>query len=427
MEETELVKKVIVLISTLDTKGPEAVFLKKLIEKREHRVILLDTSTGGEPSVPPDLSAKEVAKAGGGNIEEMRKLKDTAKVSSIMIEGAIKKVKSLLEKRRLDGILSFGGLSNTTIATTIMKSLPFGIPKVMLSSAAAMPAYAGGYFGTKDITMIHSVVDIAGSNPLIKVVLTRAAGAICGMVEMGKGTASFSKTRSKKGLIALTEFKFSEDCCVHARHLLEEEGFEVIPFHAQGTGDKAMEELIGEGHFQGVMDIVPAGVSEEMFGGNRAAGPKRLESAGRIGIPQLITPCGFDMLSCGPLERGDRGDPLWVSKDIKNRKLFIPDAFRVQARTTSEELREIAREVARKLNQSKGPVAILVPLKGWSSLDKEGMPLYDPEADKVFIDELKVHLKPSIPIIEIDLHLNTREFAEEAVRQFLNLYAKSRK
>jgi uncharacterized protein (UPF0261 family) len=427
MKENELVKKTIVLISTLDTKGPEAAFLKKLIGKRGHRVILIDTSTGGEPSIPPDISAKEVAKAGGGNIEEMRKLKDTAKVSSIMIEGAIKEVKSLLEKRRLDGILSFGGLSNTTIATTIMKSLPFGIPKVMLSSAAAMPAYAGGYFGTKDITMIHSVVDIAGFNPLIKVVLTRAAGAICGMVETGKGTASLSKTTSKKGLIALTEFKFSEDCCVHVRHLLEERGFEVIPFHAQGTGDKAMEELIEEGHFQGVMDIVPAGVSEEMFGGNRAAGPKRLESAGRIGIPQLITPCGFDMLSCGPLERGDRGDPLWVSKDIKSRKLFIPDAFRVQARTTSQELREIAREVARKLNQSKGPVAILIPLKGWSSLDKEGMPLYDPESDKAFVHELKSHLSPKIPIIETDLHINTREFAEEAVRQFFNLYAKSSK
>ena len=178
----------------------------------------------------------------------------------------------------------------------------------------------------------------------------------------------------------------------------------------------------GEGLFQGVMDIVPAGVGEELLGGNRAAGPKRLEKAGEMGIPQVITPCGFDMLSCGPLERGDRGDSLWVSRDIKNRKLFIPDAFRVQARTTSQELREIAREVARKLNQSKGPVTVLIPLKGWSSLDKEGMPLYDPDADRAFIHGLKIHIDPKISIVELDLHLNTREFAEEAVNQFLKLF-----
>jgi len=417
-----LKQKTIVLVSTLDTKGSEAAFLKGLIQERGHLVILLDTNTGGEPSIHPDISAKEVAKAGGGNIEEMRKMKDTAKVSYIMVEGAIKKVKTLLEKGELDGIISFGGASNTTIATTIMKSLPFGIPKVMLSSMAAVPAYAGGYFGTKDITIIHSVIDVVGSNPLVKDVLERAAGAICGMVEMGRGLISLSRTAQKKDLIALTEFKFSEECCSHVRHLLDQKGFEVIPFHAQGISDRAMEELIEEDLFQGVMDIVPAGVSEELLGGNRAAGPKRLESAGGKGIPQLITPCGFDMLSCGPMERGDRGDPLWVSKGIKNRKLFIPDAFRVQARTTSQELREIAREVARKLNQSKGPVAMLIPLKGWSSLDKEGMPLYDPEADKVFVHELKVHLNPNIPLIELDLHLNTREFAEEAVNQFMKLY-----
>ncbi|MGZ3567644.1 MAG: Tm-1-like ATP-binding domain-containing protein [Thermodesulfobacteriota bacterium] len=171
--------KTIVLVSTLDTKGVEAAFLKNLIEERGHRVILLDTNTGDEPSIRPGISAAEVAEAAGWDIKEVRKQKDTEKTSSIMIQGAIKKVRDLFEKGELDGILSFGGASNTAIATAIMKSLPFGIPKVMLSSTAAMPAYAGGYFGTKDITMIHSVVDIAGLNPLVEVVLKRAAGAIC--------------------------------------------------------------------------------------------------------------------------------------------------------------------------------------------------------------------------------------------------------
>ena len=419
-------QKTIVLVSTLDTKESEAAFLKGLIQERGHRVILLDTNTGGEPSISPDISAKEVAKAVGWNIEEIRKMKDTEKASSIMIQGAIKKVKTLLEKTELDGIISFGGASNTAIATAIMKSLPFGIPKVMLSSTAAMPAYAGSYFGTKDIAMIHSVVDISGLNPLVEDVLIRAAGAICGMAEMRESPQSLAKPSQDKNLIALTEFKFSEECCSHIRHRLEEKGFEVIPFHAQGTGDRAMEELIGDGLFQGVVDIVPAGVGEELLGGNRAAGPNRLESAGEKGIPQLITPCGFDMLSCGPLGRGDRGDPLWVSKGIKNRKLFIPDAFRVQARTNVQELIEIAREVAKKLNRSKGPVVVLIPLRGWSSLDKEGMPLYDPAADQAFLDELRIHLTKTISLIELDLHLNTREFAEEAVNQFMKLY-KTRK
>jgi uncharacterized protein (UPF0261 family) len=415
-------QKTIVIISTLDSKGSEAAFLKALIEGRGHRVILLDVNTGGEPSHHSDISSKEIAEAAGWDIDEIRKMKETDKASSVMIQGAIKKVKSFLDRGDLDGILSFGGASNTTIATTIMKSIPFGIPKVMLSSMAAVPAYAGGYFGTKDITMIHSVVDIAGLNPLVEVVLREAAGAICGMVEMGAGSGSLVELKKKKRLVALTEFKFSEGCCSHIRPLLEERGFEVIPFHAQGVGDRAMEDLIGDGFFEGVMDIVPAGVGEQLFGGNRAAGPHRLEKAGEMGIPQLITPCGFDMLSCGPLERRDRGDSLWVSKNIKNRKLFVPDAFRVQARTTGEELREAAREVAKKLNNAKGPVAILIPLKGWSSLDKEGMPLYDPDADRAFVDELKIHLNKMTPIIELNLHLNSREFAGEAVNQFIRLF-----
>jgi uncharacterized protein (UPF0261 family) len=419
-----LIQKKIVIVSTLDTKGAEAAFLKAFIQEKGHRVILLDTNTGGEPSLPPDIPAKEVAEAAGADIEEIMKMKDTGKAYGIMIEGAIKKVKTLLEKGELDGIISFGGASNTAVATAIMKSLPFGIPKVMLSSTAAMPAYAGGYFGTKDITILHSVVDIAGLNPLVKDILKRGAGAICGMVEASEGPRFLFERGREKDLIALTEFKFSEECCSHVRQLLEERGFEVIPFHAQGTGDRAMEELIGEGFFQGVMDIVPAGVGEELLGGNRAAGPKRLEKAGEMGIPQLIAPCGFDMLSCGPLERGDRGDPLWVSRDIKNRKMFIPDAFRVQARTHSQELKEIAKEVARKLNRSKGPVIVLIPLKGWSSLDQEGMPLFDPETDKAFVDALKIHLNPKIPIVELDLHLNTREFAQQAVDRFLSLYKK---
>jgi uncharacterized protein (UPF0261 family) len=261
-------------------------------------------------------------------------------------------------------------------------------------------------------------VDIAGLNPLVRDVLKRGAGAICGMAEAA-GELRASAIRA--GSVAITEFKFSERCCVEARRLLEERGLDVIPFHAQGIGDRAMEELIGQGLFQGVLDIVPAGLSEELLGGNRAAGRHRLERAGEMGIPQLITPCGFDMLSCGPLERRDRNDPLWVSKKLSSRKSFIPDAFRVQVRTSADEAREIAAALAEKASRAKGPVEILVPMRGWSSLDQEGGPLYDPEADAAFLTELKARVKPAVRVTEVDLNLDTPEFARVAVDRFLDL------
>jgi len=257
--------------------------------------------------------------------------------------------------------------------------------------------------------------------------LRRTAGAICGMVEMQKDRSVSLQGSRGKGLVALTEFKFSEHCTSPLRQMLEDKGYVVIPFHAQGTGDRAMEELVADGVFDAVIDIVPAGVGEELLGGNRAGGPGRLESAGRAGIPQIIAPCGFDALSCGPLDRGEKGDdPLWVSRQLKKRKLFIPDAFRVQARINAEELTLIAAEVARKLNMARGPVVLMIPKKGWSSLDKEGMPLWDPDADAVFVAELRKLLDRKIRVVELDCNLDTREFAEEALKLFLEIGVGSR-
>jgi uncharacterized protein (UPF0261 family) len=221
--------------------------------------------------------------------------------------------------------------------------------------------------------------------------------------------------------VALTEFKFSETCCRHAAGLLAAAGVEVVPFHAQGIGDRAMEGLIEQGLIDGVLDLVPAGLAEEILGGNRGAGPERLEAAARRGIPQLVAPCGFDMLSCGPLERGDRGDPLWVSRQLSKRKLFIPDALRVQARTTAAEVLQIAEVLADKLNRSKGPTQVLIPSKGWSSLSEDGMPLCDFEADAALPRRLRERLKADVLLTEVDLALNTVEFAELAVTGLLRL------
>jgi uncharacterized protein (UPF0261 family) len=409
----------ILIVSSLDTKGQEVAFLKELIEQRDQQTILLDMSMGGEVLIPADITSEEVAKAGGISIHDMKtSTMSRNEVVSIMTKGAIKKTLELFQSGKLAGIVGVGGVSNTTMGTNIMKALPFGVPKLMVSSGAAMPSYAGGFFGSSDIAIISSVVDMAGLHELSKSILMRAAGAICGMVETGARAVMDSLKQTKMPLIAMTEFHYSDICCTLVREQLEEKGYKVIPCHAQGVGDRAMDELLDQGVFDGVLDIVPSGLSEELLGGNRAAGPDRLEAAGRRGIPQIITPCGFEMISCGPIQRKDADDQLWVSRNLANRRYYLHDATRVQARTNADELTLVAKIVAEKLNKAKGPVKFMVPERGWSTLSVEGQPLYDPDDDKVFVDELKKHLKPEIEVRNVGAHLNTPEFAKIIIESF---------
>ena len=404
--------KQIVILCSMDSKGEEAYYLKKKIEDCGGKPLLMDIGIGQEPDLVPDITAETVTNAADGDIHAIRKSKDTGAVIPVMIKGAGRIALDLLKKGELGGIVSFGGASNTATATTIMKKLPFGIPKLMVSSSASMPAYAASYIGTKDITMMHSVVDLSGLNDLTTSVFENAAGSITGMVKISKGAV---KPASDKALIAITSFKFSEKLSNNVKTLLEKKGYAVIPFHAQGMGDQAMEELLEQGIFDGVIDIVPAGVIEQILGGNRAAGEQRLEAAGRVGIPQVYTPCGFEMLSCGPLERKDQDDPLWKSLGLDKRKIFIPDAFRVQVRTNAEELKRVAAVVAEKLNRSRGPLKFIIPLQGWSSISVEGASLYDPQTDIVFNRSLREHLRPDLEIIEQDDAYDSPALAEVLV------------
>ena len=412
--------KRIVVLGSFDTKGVELEFLCERIRGFGCVPVSVDVSLGGPPQVPVDVPAGEVARAAGADIAAIRNSRDTRAATRVMVRGASRIVDGLRRTGRMHGIVSIGGASNTGLATAVMASLPFGVPKVMLSSMAAVPAYAGAYFGTRDIAVIHSVVDVAGRNPLLDDVLTRTAGAICGMVRAAAGPVPLARSSGAPLRVAMTRFKFCEVCARHAARLLEAAGVEVIPFHAQGVGDRAMEDLVREGLADGVLDLVPAGVAEELLGGNRAAGPSRLEAAGAMGIPQVVTPCGFDMLSCGPLERAERGDPLWTHRELSQRKLFVPDALRVQARTTAEELVRVADEVARKLNRSRGPVVVLIPTRGWSSLSEPGGPLYEPDADAAFVRRLRQRLSPRVRVRTVDAPLNTEAFAEAAVAELLD-------
>jgi uncharacterized protein (UPF0261 family) len=409
-------KKGIVIVCNLDTRGEDIVFVKRLIADRGHDPILLDFSMEEPPPFPGDIRTEDVALRGGLTIEVVREKyrsdRDTA--TNNQIAGAAAIVDDLLKQGRVHGIIGIGGGTATLVATSIMQRLPFGMPKLMASPMAAHPAYIDKYVGTRDITMHHTVLDIVKMNPLLKAQIVNAVGAICGMVEMTQGP----NIVFDKPCVAVSSFGFGEMAVQTALGMLEDAGFTPIVCHAQGKGDKAMEEMIRDGAFQGVLDLCIGGVIEHLFKGNRDPGPDRLMAAVETGIPMVLAPCGLDILSYG-----GRADMLEMTKD---RVQYVQDALRVQVRTTAEELRQAADVIASRLNQARGEWSFLVPLKGWSSLDREGRPIHDPVADAAFVARLKAGLDEPQRVKEVDLHLYTAEFARVAVDEFLRLFEASR-
>jgi len=413
----------IVLVGMIDEREEALRLIMDTIEKRGHKTILIDISIGSGaiiPTIKPGISSEEIAKAGGTTIEKIKETlsSERDKATLSMADGLGKKLWELLHEGDLDGIIAVGGMTGTFIALSAMKLLPFGKPKLLISSVTAMPAYAkklAEFFGVRDITVMHSVVDTVGNNFLVKNLMINGAGAICGMVE-----AYEPPQEDKKPSIAITEFNFCEKCAQYLRDILRND-FNFISFHATGVGEKAAVDLVSQGLFEAFIDLAPSGFSEYLLGGNRAAGEDRLDVGGNHGKPYILTPCGFDMISCGPIERKDNGDPLWVSRKLAERKLFLQDGMRVQARTSPQEMKSIAEAVAEKLNghEHKQVVKFILPIKGFSSLSGEGSILYDPHSAQTFVEELKKNLDPDIEIIEVNTHINTREFAR-AIADVLN-------
>jgi len=409
----------IVIVGMLDEREEGLRILKGCIEGRGHKIILIDISIGTgaiTSSLKADITCEELAQAGGTTIDKIKDMlaKKRDKAISTMAEGLGKKLVDFHQVSELQGIIAVGGMTGTFISLSAMKLLPFGVPKLLISSVTAMPAYAkrlAEYFGVRDITVMHSVVDTVGLNPLVRSLMVNGAGAICGMVE-----EYVLPQKEEKPSIAITEFGFCDKGAHYVREFLEE-NYNIVSFHATGLGEKAAGELVGQGLFEAFIDLVPAGFSEYLLGGNRAAGPDRLDAGCNQNIPYILSPCGFDMISCGPIQRRDEGDSLWVSRKLAKRKLLIQDAIRVQARTSPEEMQTIARAVAEKLNkhENKKLVKFIIPTKGFSSISVEGGALYDPISDKTFIDEIRGNLDPEIDIIELDTHINTPEFARAVV------------
>jgi len=393
-------EKRILVIATLDTKGTEAFYLRDKIQELGNKPIVLDLSMRGKSETQVNISSEEVAQAGGGNLEEIRESSDRALITAIMTGGAIQIAKKLVEAGQIHGVIGIGGSTGSLMATDVMRALPFGIPKLMISSTAALPGMSTRYIDTGDILLMHSVIEISGLNDLLRNVIDRAAYAISGMVEVAPIRNPKSEIRNR---IAMTMLGPCEKCASSVRLGLEQRGFQVVGFSAAGIGDRAMEDMAAQGLFDGVVDLAPGGVMDHLIGGTRDAGPHRLESAGRRGIPQVISTCGVNHITPRKAD---------YTEEHKGRRKYDLDRYRTWLRTSPEELARAAQVFAAKLNQAKGPVKVVIPLEGWSSVDRRGNETYDPQEDLVFINELKTRLKPDIEVRTVAANMEDPSFSQ---------------
>jgi uncharacterized protein (UPF0261 family) len=395
--------KTVGIVGTLDTKGMEFQFIKERIEASGTSTCVVNTGILGEPSFEPDVSAGEVAEAGGTSLQALQGGGDRGVAVAAMAEGAAKIIAELQSDGKVDGVISLGGSAGTTIGTTAMRAVPVGVPKIMVSTLAS--GDTSPYVDTKDISMMYSVVDIAGINSLSRQILANAAGAIVGMVNAEVPAAE------DKPLIGATMFGVTTPCVTKARELLEDAGYEVLVFHATGAGGRAMEDLVKGGFIVGVLDATTTELADELVGGVLSAGPDRLEAAGDLGVPQVVAPGALDMVNFGP--------PDTVPEQFKDRTFYQHNPTVTLMRTTVEENAELGKIMGQKLSQAKGPTTVIIPKQGVSAIDQEGQPFYSAEAEAAWIENLKANLGDNVTLIEMDNHINDDTFAEKLVETLL--------
>lgn len=401
--------KTVLLLGTLDTKGAEYEFVRELLRARGVATLVMDIGIVGSPAFVPDISAAEVASRGGSSLQSLRTRADRGDAVNVMLSGARSWTRELYNNGRFQGVLGLGGGGGTAMITAAMRELPVGVPKVMVSTMAS--GNVAPYVDVKDITLMYSVVDIAGLNPLSRRILANAAGAIAGMVTTDVPDAP------SRPLIAATMFGVTTPCVTAARERLEAAGYEVLVFHATGSGGRAMEGLIDDGYFAGVLDVTTTEWADEVVGGVLSAGPDRLSAAGRKGVPQVVSVGALDMVNFGGMES--------VPPQFRERKLYQHNPSVTLMRTTPDECREIGRRIAAQLNRSTGPTVVLLPLKGVSMIDREGQPFHDPTADAALFDALRSGLRDGIRICELDAHVNDPEFAHALADELLAIMPKN--
>jgi len=395
----------IVVIGALDTKGAEVAFLRDQIEERGHRALVIDSGVLGEPAFPAAISRQEVAQAGGSSIAALVAESDRGHAVTVMMDGMRAVVLKLFQAGKLDAIIGMGGGAGTAVGTAAMRALPLGIPKVMVSTLASSDVR--GFVGVKDITMMPTIVDISGLNRISRGIFTRAAAAVCGMVEARVPEAD------DKPLVAASMFGNTTKCVEAARALIERDGFEVLVFHATGAGGETMEGLIESKQIAGVLDVTTTEWADELMGGVMAAGPTRLEAAARSGTPAVIAPGCLDMVCFWK--------PDSIPEKYRHRNIYVHNPNITLVRTNPEENVELGKIIAGKLNLSVGPVAVYFPTKGLSVVSTTGGPYSWPEADAALLESLQKHLRTDIPVHVFETHINDPVFAEAMARGLLGM------
>jgi len=405
-------KKAALIIATMDTKSEEVIYLKNRIEEKELDVVILDTGILGEPKgITPDIAASETAKAADTTLEEVRKKPSRGEAVEEMLRGAKVITARLFQQGRIHGAISLGGAEGSVMAAAAMQVLPPGFPKVIITPLASGVRSFGPFVGIRDIMVMHSLLDIAGLNDISRSVFDNAGAAISGMVHQ-------YKPMEVKGdnLVPITTLGTTDKAMRFIFQRLEKAGYVPIIFHTSGVGGQVMEDMIGRGFFCGVVDLCTNELTDNLLGGFHDAGPRRLEAAGKLGIPQVIVPGCQDFFALGA--------PDTVPEKWHDRKKYYHNPAFTLIRPNVEEMMEIAARLARKVNAATGPVIVLLPLRGMSIGGLEGGSTHDPEGDQAFFETLKKSLKPHIPVIEEEMHINEEPFADRVFAAFQEVMAK---
>jgi uncharacterized protein (UPF0261 family) len=400
--------KSVAVFGTFDTKGQEYAYLMEHLEKCGLNCVSIDLGTRGEPPFKPTIPATVVAEAGGLSLEQLKN-EDRSKCLLMMATGTARICRRLCDENEIDGVIAIGGGQGTYMAGIVMREIPIGVPKLIVSTTATVAENSVHYIGINDTMIVNSLVDVSGLNPILRMILNKAAGAMAGMVEADHDLSKMGE----KTPIGISMWGVTTPCVNAVQKKLEENGYEPFVFHTTGLGGRIMENLADSGFLKGVVDITLPELSIPIAGGQYPVIPFRLTKAGNAGIPQVVSFGGVDMISFFK--------PFDLPKKFKNRPYYMHNENLMFVRSTPRENELFADTIAERLNASKGLVKVLIPLKGLSAVDIEGNVMYDPEANRALFGRFKEKLRKDIEVVEMDCHINDPQFAGKAVELLMEM------